>query len=101
LDHLSIFEPPEGWLDRNEFEESDSGGSRVRIAMRIKWPISSRRMNVRAVNPRIWRFGCLAQNSDRRMRGRKSIQQVERLWPERVIRMVAWERDGDLARDVS
>jgi hypothetical protein len=52
-DHLSIFEPPEGWLDRNEFEESDRGGSGVRIAMRIKCSISSRRMNMYAVNPRM------------------------------------------------
>jgi hypothetical protein len=46
LEHLSIFEPPEGCLDRNEFKESDCGGSGVRIAMRIKSSISSRRINV-------------------------------------------------------
>jgi hypothetical protein len=69
LDHLSIFKPPEGWLNRNEFEKSDGGGSGVRMAMRIKWSISSRRMNVHAVNPRmvdIQMFGSESGQEDER-----------------------------------
>jgi hypothetical protein len=69
LDHLSIFELCEGWMDRNEFEESDRGDSGVRIAMRIKCSISSRRMNVCAVNPRMVEI---------RMSGSESGQDDER-----------------------
>jgi hypothetical protein len=69
LDHLSIFELPEGWLDRNEFEESDRDDSGIRIAMKIKWSISNRKMNVCAVNRRMVEI---------RMSGSESGQEEER-----------------------
>jgi hypothetical protein len=69
LAHLAIFELFEGWLDRKEFEESDRVGFGVRIAMRIKWSISSRRMNVCGVNPR---------SVDIRMSGSESAQEDEK-----------------------
>jgi hypothetical protein len=69
LDCGSIFELCQGWLDRNEFEKSDRGGSRVRIGMRIKSSISSRGVNLCGEN--LWMV-------EIQMSGSESRQENER-----------------------